>query len=383
MRIPVFAIVAATLVPPLQAPPPPVPGVARALRVEYGDGRKTLSPVSDRGKVSWTPAFPRITGARTATEDGLPLSALQFEEARDGDALQVTLALLYGKPQERRVQVATVRLTGDTPIRVDALESFGVTPVTLSIVTLPAAQLVVPSIISPSSDLGFDVEIVEGAVPAYYISVGNLSNRSVMMMQFRAYRGNTISMSGRPRAVGKLPLIEPGTRYLLRLPATPNQGRGPENAPWLTIDRVEITSVLWSDGFVDGDAVVADDERALDAGTVQQLDRLVALLRDVARDPSGRQVAALREVVAAIPITVTPEEAAAVRASLGQQSKLTAAQVHMAMQAGMRNARSGVLNDIDQFIRDMPGAEAAAYARWLDAVIVKFDAWRARIRAAR
>ena len=41
------------------------------------------------------------------------------------------------------------------------------------------------------------------------------------------------------------------------------------------------------------------------------------------------------------------------------------------------------LDDVDGFIRDRPGAEVASYARWLDDVIVKFDAWCARIRAAR
>ena len=381
MRIPAFAILVASLLPQVQSPP--APSIVRALRVDYADGRKTITSISDRSNVRWTATFPRIAGAKTVTEDGLPLRALQFEEARDGEALHVTLALLYGTPHQRRVQVTTVRVTAETPVRVDALQNFGVLPVTLSIVTLPPAQLHIPSVISPSSELEFDVELMEGPVPAYHISVGNHSTRAVMMMGFKAYRGTAIAVSGRPRGTGKVPLIEPGTRYILKLNASPNQGRGPEREAWLPIDRIEITSVLWSDGFVEGDATTADDERALDAGTAQQLDRLLALLRDVARDPSGRQIAALRDLVSAVPLTVTSDEAASVRESLSAQTKLTAAQVQTSMQSGMRNARSAVLNDIDYFIRDMPGADAASYARWLDAVITKFDAWRARIRAAR
>ena len=380
MRIPAL-ILAASLLPQVQSPLPPT--TARALRVAYADGTKTITPISDRANVRWTMAFPKIAGARTATEDGLALSALQFEEARDGQALRVTLALLYGSPQERRVPVTTVSVTDETPIRVDALESFGVKPVTLSIITLPPAQLHFPSVTSPSSDLAFDVELVEGAVPAYYVSIGNFSNRPVMMMQFKAYRGKTISISGRPRGTGKVPLIDPGTRYILKLNATPNQGRGPETGAWLPLDRIEITSVLWSDGLVEGDVTVADDERSLDAGTAQQLDRLLVLLRDAARDPSARPVAALRELVQAVPLAVTADEAAAAREWLGPQTKLTTAQVQRTMEGGMRNARSGVVNDIDEFVRDMPRADVAAYSRWLEAVILKFDGWRTRIRAAR
>jgi hypothetical protein len=378
MRIPALVLLVASVYPQVQSPPASTD--VRALRVVYADGRKTTTPISDRGRVSWTPAFPRISGATAATEDGLPLKALQFEEARDGEALRVTLALLYGTPHERRVQVTTVRVTGEEPVRVDALEAFGVKPVTLSIVTLPPAQLRIPSVISPSSELGFDVELMEGAVPAYHVNISNYSNRPVMMMQFKAYRGKTISGQGRARGTGKVPLIDPGTRYILKLNATPNQGRSSDPGAWLPLDRIEITSVLWGDGFVEGDATVADDERALDAGTAQQLDRLLALLREVARDPSARPAAAVRELVAAVPIVVTPDEAAAVRQTLTAQTPLTLGQVQMTMQAGMRNARSGVLNDIDQFIRDLPGADAAAYTRWLDAVIKKFDDWRSRIR---
>jgi hypothetical protein len=380
MWLTALSILIAILVPPQ---PSSAPDTVRALRVAYADGRTSITPLSDRGRVSWTVTFPRVAGATPVSEDGLSLSALQFEEARDGDALRVTLALLYGSPHQRRVQVTTVRVAGETPVRVDALESFGVQPVTLSLVSLPPAQLRIPSVISPSSDLAFDVELSEGAVPAYRVNVSNHSTRAVMMMQFKAYRGSVISISGRPRGTGKVPLIDPGARYVLTLNATPNQGRESNAGAWLPLDRLEITSVLWADGFVDGDARVADDERALDGGTALQLDRLVALLRGVARDPSGRQIAALRELVSAAPITVTTDEAATVHASLGPRTQMTVPQVLSTMQAGMRNARSAVLNDIDAFIRDMPGADVAAYTRWLDAMVPKFAAWRARIGAAR
>ena len=79
MRITALALLVAALVPLEQ--PVSQHATARALRVIYADGRTTITPVSDRSNVRWTASFPRVAGASTTTDDGLPLFALQFEVA--------------------------------------------------------------------------------------------------------------------------------------------------------------------------------------------------------------------------------------------------------------------------------------------------------------
>lgn len=356
---------------------PANPGDVRALTVEYADGRKTVAAIGSTGRVSWTTLFPRIAGADTARE-GLPLNALQFEEAHDGQSLVVTLALLYGSPQQKRVPVTSVRVTGgEAPVRVDALESFGVRPVTLSIVMLPPAQLSIPSVTTPSSQLEVAVETVAGAAPAYHAVVGNHSDRTVMMLAFKAYRGNIIAASGRPRVSGKMPLIPSGGTYVLKLPATANSGAGP-NA-WLPLDRIEITSVLWSDGVVEGDPVPAADERVLDAGSAQQLTRMLAVLRAATHDPSAHPLAQLRTEIDTLSIRVSSDEAAAVLAALPGPAHLDARQVTATMESGMRNARSAVLNDVEEYARVTPSPVPSEYGHWLAGLVVKYDGWRTRI----
>ena len=71
------------------------PDTVRALVVQYADGFKTVTPIGTSGRVSWTPRFPRVPGVETS-RDGLPLNALQFEEALDGQAVVVTIALCMG-----------------------------------------------------------------------------------------------------------------------------------------------------------------------------------------------------------------------------------------------------------------------------------------------
>jgi len=357
----------------------PSPGDIRALSVTYADGRTTNQTLGDRGRVGWTAAFPRIPGAVTARE-GLPLNALQIEEAIEGPNLVVTIALLYGHPQQRRVQVASVRVTEDRTVRVSELEAFGVKPIEMTIVRLPPAQLPIPSVTSPSSQLDVQVEADSVSVPPVYrLRIANRSTQAVTSLAYRAYRGDRSSLSGHPRGPAHTALIPPGETYEARFPAAANaSSRGASDA-WLPLDRFVITSVLWSDGLVEGDQEPAASERALDAGTANQLQRAVAVLRAAAAAPATHPPDALRAEIAALTVNVTAAEVEAARASLGDASRLPADRVGSTMRSGMQNVKNAVLNDLDEFTTVHRAAGPAVYAEWLTAMVAKFDGWRQRL----
>jgi hypothetical protein len=340
------------------------PEGVRALKVEYADGRTTHTPMGTSGRVSWTGAFPRVAGADTSRE-GLQLQALQFEEAVAGPKLVVTIALLYGSPMRKRVKVTTVTVADERAVRVDELEAFGVRPVTLSLVPLPPADLLLPSVTNPSTYLDATAETDSGDVPAYRLVVRNRSSQPVMMLAFETYRGNVKNGGGRHRGPGHTPLIAAGETHTVRIGATAAAGREGSSPEWSKLDRFVITAVVWGDGLVEGNPKPAADERAMDAGTAQQLERVVALLRAAAHAPSPQGVVALREQIGALPVTVPPQESAALAA------------------IGMQNAKNAILNDLDEFSRTQGASDAAAYAAWLAASIGKFEGWRQRIVAPR
>jgi hypothetical protein len=353
-------------------------GEVRALAVQYADGRRTVTALSTSGRVSWTPLFPRIDGAVT-DRDGLPLRALQFEEAPDEDGVTVTVALLYGAPHQQRVQVTAARVVDERPVRVAELAAFGVRPVTFSLVPLPPAQLHLPSVISPSSSLDVSVETVTDPAPAYHATIVNHGSRDVMMLAFKTYRGNVVAMSGMPRGSGHTALIVPGDAYVLKLNATARAGRGATATGWLPIDRLEITSVLWSDDLVEGDGQPAAEEHAVDAGTALQLDRLLALLRAAARDPATSLPAHLRAGIDGLSIAVSADEAAAAAAAIPGTVLLPVARVASMMQLGMNNAKQAVLNDLGELQRISPSPAASDYAAWVTRTVAKYAAWRGRI----
>jgi len=368
------------MVSPRAAAQPASPSAdIRALAVTYADGRKTNTTLSDRGRVAWTASFPRIPGADTARE-GLPLNALQFEEAIEGPNLVVTIALLYGSPQQRRIQVASVRVTEDRPVRVTELEAFGVKPIEMTIVRLPPAQLHIPSVTSPSSQLDVQVETDSSAAqPAYRFRIANRSTQAVMSLAYRGYRGDLVSLSGHPRGPTHTALIAPGESYDMRFAASANaRARGASDA-WLPMDRFVITSVLWSDGLVEGDREPAADERALDAGTTNQLQRAVAVLRTAAASPAAHPPDTLRTDIAGLTIDVTAAEVEAARPAIGDPSLLSDVRASRAMRSGMQNVKNAILNDLDEFTTAHRAADAAVYDTWLGAMVAKFDGWRQRL----
>lgn len=142
--------------------------------------------------------------------DGLPPTALQLEHAIDGRDLAVTVALLYGTPHEKRVPVASVRLAGDQPVRVDELTAFGVQPITLSIVSMSRPQLMLPAVTSPSSQLETVVTTDITGPPRYRFTMTNHAQQGVMAFAFETYHGTARGFSGKPHTPGHAPLISPG-----------------------------------------------------------------------------------------------------------------------------------------------------------------------------
>jgi hypothetical protein len=168
------------------------------------------------------------------------------------------------------------------------------------------------------------------------------------------------SASGKPRGQAGLPLIAPGKDYVVTLRASARNG-----GEWVMLDRLDITSVTWSDGLVEGDPQPAADTRAVDAGTARQLVQIVTILRAAARAPEAHPLPQLRDDIAALPIAVAPDQAPPGAQSLAR--------------IGMQNAKNAALNDIDEVARRAPLAPDA-YGAWLDASAAKFNDWLVRLR---
>jgi len=362
------------------AQPDGQPGAARALAVAYADGRTSYRVLRPGGGGFWTPQFPVVPDADTA-RDGLPLWALQIDHAIDGADVTVTVSLLYGRPHTDRVEVATVRVTSDRPARVEALAAFGVEPVTLSIVSVAPSLAYPVSVVCASGQLDVRVDPVAPDLPAYRVTVVNLSPRALMAFNYEMYRGDEKIAGGR-RKMDRNEILAPSQgEHVFELPAAGRAAADRDDArAWPAMDQFVVTSVLWDDGMVEGDPELGISERALAAGRALQIARILDLLRKTADPARPGTPAMLRESFSALPVNGDGQEAARLHASLPDPAAVPPLRVHQSLRMGLVHARMSALADLDRFWQVVPDGNPAEFREWVAQAIAAYEAWLARVR---
>jgi len=341
---------------PRQTPPASQSGVPRSLVVTYSDGKTHTRVLTPRGGY-WTATFPR--SAKPATHDELQLAALKVEYVVD-DAVAVTVSLIYGRPHQRTVQVATVRLVGRETVAVNELSAHGVDPITLTLGALPPEPLVQPTTGSASALLDVGVDLLEHDAPVYQVTFRNRSSRAIMAVGYRMYRGGKEVGAGRRKTNRNTPVLEPGGEVSFTFQAS--------GVTSLGFDRFEATGVLWEDGSVEGDPDLKRSEEALTVGFAQQLRRVLSVLaEDSAADgpvPRPVTVVEFRRALEALPI----------EPDLASTSPGSASSIKM----GCQLVKDAVLQDLADYMTSA-GASAHTSARgWADAARARYSAWLAR-----
>lgn len=332
---------------PLGAQPPPSrTDTSRALSIAYADGRIVTSPLRRTGGM-WTPEFPRIAGAATS-RNGLPLTTLDVKHQTDGEDVEVTVSLTYGGPGRHPVRVGTIRLSGQAPVEVTGLRAYGVEPIRLSVVPIHAPAAYAPSAVSVSGQLFVRAEPVGTNASAYRVVVANNGGVPLMWLQYKAYRGDRLAILGRPRGKRGLPLVLPGGEYGFEITTSaravdPDDGAG----EWQPIDRIEVTSLMWQDGTLEGDPQPAVEQRRVDQ---RKAAGIVALLQ-ILQGASSRPLANTRQQVAT---ALDPD-------------------------LETRRARDAILAELDGFIGAGTSAGAPEVRTWLARTVDDFEQWLTRI----
>ena len=327
-------------------PPAPSTDTSRGLSIRYADGRTVTSPVRRSGGM-WTPRFPKTPGVDTSRR-GQPLATLDVKHAIDGPDVVVTVSLSYGRPSQNLTRVATVRLSDEAPVPIDELRAYGVEPIVVSLVPIASATAYAPAAASVSAQVFVRAEAVGPNASAYRIVVSNDGSQPLMWFQFKAFRGEHVALVGRPRGRRNLPLLQPGEERAFEV-ATSTGGRpdspdGPDE--WRAIDRIEVTSVMWQDGVVEGDPGQAVEQRSVDRRRGEHLGRMLQSLRAPILD----SVEDLRRQI---------EE-------------------HPAPDAETRQLRDSTLASLDAFLGSATPTDAPVFRAWLSRVAAEYAAWLAR-----
>jgi len=327
-------------------PSPPKTDTRRGLSIQYADGRVSTGPVRRTGGM-WTDTFPRIAGADTH-RDGLPLTTLDIKHAIEGANVLVTVTLYYGGPGQHGVTVANVRLSPDEPVRVDELRNYGVEPITLALVALEPSTAYAPDVVSVSGQLTARAEALGANVSAYRVVITNRSSQPLMWLEFKAYRGNRLAILGRPKGKRNLPLIQPNADYAFDVTnSTGGVVAADGSESWQPLDRIELTTIEWQDGVIEGSTAVAQDQHRINVRRAGQLESLLATLRTA----PGRPTAAMRAEIAR---------------SMGSDLET-------------RRARDSMLEELDRFLQAQTASTAPEFRAWLNQTVAEYQQWLARI----
>ena len=166
------------------------------------------------------------------------------------------------------------------------------------------------------------------------------------MIQIQAYNADKMILSGRRRGDRDVPWVQPGATQTFTY--APGGKGGQDGLPmWNSWDRVEIPSVVWDDGIVEGDLMLLVSEQRRNQEIIAQMPRVLALLKDFRSDAS------LRAGLAALPPN-----------------------------AGAENVKTAVLNDVDRFRATHDPNDSKALQEWLNATEISLRAWSASFTAA-
>jgi VWFA-related protein len=216
----------------------------------------------------------------------------------------------------------------------------------------PAAVPTPSSIDVTSASRAIDVrtETIAPRVPAYRIVVANRSTRALLAMQYEIFHGATRVAGGRRKSERNEPIAAPGRSYAFEI------------QPGSAIDRLAITSVVWEDGAIEGDGVLAADERMLDIGKAIQLRRVLKLLHEFEERNGEPAVHAFRArataltLIADVPLTD-------------------------ASRTGMQQVKDALMKDLDLF-EHAPGVRpSGSFATWITDTTGAYEEWLARIAA--
>jgi hypothetical protein len=92
--------------------------------------------------------------------------------------------------------------------------------------------------------------------------------------------------------------VLPGAEYSFEVTtSTGGLESADRSETWRPLDRIEVTSLMWQEGMVEGDPASAAEQHRVDMNRAAQLEALLGLLRGA----RGRSIGSLREQIAREP----------------------------------------------------------------------------------
>ena len=351
------------------------------LAVGYAGGRIVQHVIGQTPGSAWTPMFPRVAGWQPAAGER-EVEALQFAWSRVEGGVQVKVSVLRGRPHQEDIPVATVLVRATAPVVVDAVRTFGVETVQLSLSTAPRPAVELPRTTSAVAGIVVvGVETAQGGAPRYHVTLQNTSQVNVRAFTIEAYRGGRLALGGRRAGMEGRPMIDAGGTHTFDVPIS--MATASDFAPAARpADEIRITSALWADGAVDGDAKKALETVASDYGNFLALAPIAEAHRRAATDAPADPRAAfdrLREAINSVPIEPADDAVTIARLQMRYPQLVDEATTRSLVRIGLQAMKTAALKDLSTLEEKARGLSAEDTSRALSHAADRYTAWRARL----
>ena len=346
-----------------------------------------VPPANAKRSAVWTPIFDRVAGFKP--EPGTPpVRAVNIASSAEGDAARVDVSLFVGVQSfEKEVQVASYLLREGERAVVKELAALGVEPFEIAAVRPNISAPPLPSVSTRTTSLEvIGLEPTKSTIPAYKLSLRNLSSKNITALQVDVFEGSRLRLSGSRHGQEGMPLIPAGAVLETNVLGTKDTtmtrfGYEPASPPFQTI---VVTTLVFEDGSYEGDPAPALRINARTAGERIQLKRAVTELKKTLDTPgltASDAIAMLIQRVSALS-DVPPAVAEKLidgTQNAGQPEKL--ASLIGTIQVTMHLVKRNLSEEIEAFQNSHQKApDEKEFREWLAATFERYTQWRLRLR---
>ncbi len=345
------------------------PPVRLSLKVVFGArGAPTFYPLPDEDKKGSGAVFGvgGLSSARLL--GGPPVDTLSLGFAREGDGARVTVYVHRGSEAGREsLKVAECFVGEGQGYTLSQLASYGVEPVSLSVVRRVEVELAPPRVENRTKAVEVSEVKVHPEAPSFELVLRNASDKDVRAVELEEYRG--MERKGPPPMYNwrDAPPLKPGKTFSVTLEFGWNGKATAEGHAVEPPDRVNIRSVLFTDGTYEGGSLFAAHAEAFREGRRVQLKRVLGMFGESGEAPAD--YAFIQGLVTRVEMLDAAADWPAVNEFAGRYNLTNGQELERLkreIEEGMRRQREIVLGDLNNFLRQASStSDPAAAQRWL------------------
>jgi hypothetical protein len=331
---------------------------------------------TDNKKGSW---YGRFDSVGRVTKDAKPVQAVRLVPFVEGQGVRVNVSVLRGEFLEIEQNVSTYLMDIGQKLSVEELKNVGVGPFELRLFRVDPSLANAPTFVNRTKSVEVvSFEPMTTTLPAYKVSIHNLSAKNISGLSVEVFSGGRLRNSAMPQGKEGKSLVEAGGfgYFETRVPVDAESVASGFNPAARPEHQIVIKAVMFQDGSYEGATEPAAMFQSFIVGRKLMLTKINPALAS-AVSAIGEENAPEKFVSAVKSLSVELQEDE-VALLLRQFPAMNPLQLKDSVQASMHHTRTDLLEQAERFV-GRADLEAGDYRQWLVDTKVRYADWLKRL----